>query len=76
MEGVRRVVRGCGYITDPRDDKQCILRTGTKEIEIRYCSCTKSLCNASSYIHSSSAGVILLIMMMTNISVLRIWRVA
>ncbi|XP_028143040.1 uncharacterized protein LOC114336851 [Diabrotica virgifera virgifera] len=47
VEGKTRVIRGCGYIKDSHDDKQCFRRTGTKNVEVIHCSCTKSLCNAA-----------------------------
>lgn len=46
--GIERVVRGCGYITDDRDDKQCLKRSGTFEVNAIYCACTTDLCNTSS----------------------------
>ena len=30
--GIVRVVRGCGYITDDRDDKDCMKRSGTHDV--------------------------------------------
>lgn len=46
--GIERVVRGCGYITDDRDDKSCMKRSGTHDVQALYCACTTDLCNASS----------------------------
>lgn len=46
--GVVRVVRGCGYITDDRDDKDCMKRSGTHDVHALYCACTSDLCNKSS----------------------------
>ncbi|CAH1101157.1 unnamed protein product [Psylliodes chrysocephalus] len=45
VQGKTRVIRTCGYIQDKHDDKNCFRRTGTKDVEIFYCSCTRSLCN-------------------------------
>lgn len=41
------MVRGCGYITDDRDDKACVKRSGTHDVQALYCSCTADLCNSS-----------------------------
>jgi Sleepless protein len=46
--GVVRVVRGCGYVTDDRDDKECMKRSGTHDVFAWYCACTSDLCNKSS----------------------------
>ncbi|KZC07065.1 hypothetical protein WN55_08950, partial [Dufourea novaeangliae] len=45
--GKIRVVRGCGYITDERDNAECLLRTGTHDVQARYCSCNDNLCNSA-----------------------------
>ncbi|CAG9763315.1 unnamed protein product [Ceutorhynchus assimilis] len=45
VEGYKRVIRECGYIQDKRDDKDCVRRTGTINVEVHYCACTGSLCN-------------------------------
>lgn len=45
--GVVRVVRGCGYLTDDRDDKACMKRSGTHDVQALYCACTSDLCNTS-----------------------------
>ncbi|CAH0546594.1 unnamed protein product [Brassicogethes aeneus] len=45
IQGKLRIVRGCGYLRDERDDKECVARSGTKDIQIKYCACTGSLCN-------------------------------
>ncbi|XP_050315119.1 uncharacterized protein LOC126749472 [Anthonomus grandis grandis] len=45
IEGRTRIIRECGFMQDKRDDKECIRRSGTKNVESIYCSCTKSLCN-------------------------------
>ncbi|XP_044269558.1 uncharacterized protein LOC123014480 [Tribolium madens] len=57
VQGHIRVIRGCGYILDDRDDKECLLRTGTKDVHVKYCSCTRSLCNTGSF-HSSTSRII------------------
>jgi hypothetical protein len=43
--GKTRVVRGCGYLTDDRDDKECVKRSGTHDVFAVYCACTTDLCN-------------------------------
>jgi hypothetical protein len=45
--GKVRVVRGCGYITDERDDGICMKRSGTHDVFALYCACTTDLCNSS-----------------------------
>ncbi|CAD6226890.1 GSCOCG00005964001-RA-CDS [Cotesia congregata] len=47
--GKVRVVRGCGFITDVKDDADCVRRTGTHDVMAYYCSCTTDLCNSSNY---------------------------
>lgn len=61
--GVVRVVRGCGYITDERDDKQCMKRSGTHDVHALYCACTSDLCNASNQLfHQQQITYAVLIM--------------
>ncbi|XP_037950699.1 uncharacterized protein LOC119681592 [Teleopsis dalmanni] len=43
--GKVRVVRGCGYIPDERDDGECMKRLGTHDVQAIYCACTTDLCN-------------------------------
>ncbi|KAI4494755.1 hypothetical protein M0804_000956 [Polistes exclamans] len=45
--GKDRVVRGCGYITDQKDNGECLLRTGTHDVRAHYCACTGDLCNSA-----------------------------
>lgn len=45
--GQERIVRGCGYITDERENTECLLRTGTHDVRAVYCSCTGDLCNSA-----------------------------
>ena len=45
--GEERIVRGCGYITDARDNKECLKRSGTHDVHALYCACSTDLCNAS-----------------------------
>ncbi|KAK1119773.1 hypothetical protein K0M31_013187 [Melipona bicolor] len=45
--GKIRVVRGCGYITDKRDDAECLIRSGTHDVHAVYCACTGDLCNSA-----------------------------
>lgn len=53
-----RVIRGCGYIPDKYDDKDCAKRTGTHEIDAWYCSCTKSLCNTGHLVKDPSLKIV------------------
>ncbi|XP_012269177.1 uncharacterized protein LOC105693673 [Athalia rosae] len=45
--GKTRVVRGCGFLTDSRDDGDCVQRSGTHDVLAWYCACTTDLCNAA-----------------------------
>ncbi|KAF2878939.1 hypothetical protein ILUMI_27212 [Ignelater luminosus] len=45
VQGKTRVIRGCGYIPDKRHGNECVKRTGTHEVHVTYCACTKSYCN-------------------------------
>lgn len=47
VSGKTRVIRACGYITSDRDDRECAKRSGTHDVQMRYCSCTGNLCNNS-----------------------------
>uniref|UniRef100_A0A1Y1K3I9 Uncharacterized protein n=1 Tax=Photinus pyralis TaxID=7054 RepID=A0A1Y1K3I9_PHOPY len=47
VDGKTRVVRGCGYIPDRRDDKECVKRSGTHNVQVTYCACKKSFCNGA-----------------------------
>ncbi|XP_015515246.1 uncharacterized protein LOC107220945 isoform X1 [Neodiprion lecontei] len=58
--GKIRVVRGCGFIKDPRDDKDCVGRSGTHDVHTTFCSCTTDLCNAATTpLANSPASLIL-----------------
>jgi hypothetical protein len=52
-----RVTRGCGYIKDHRDDKECQKRSGTHDVFAVYCACTTDLCNGSGRLHDSLSTV-------------------
>lgn len=45
--GKIRVIRGCGYIRDPKDDKECVKRSGTHDVQAIYCACTTDRCNGA-----------------------------
>lgn len=48
VNGKIRVIRACGYYTDDRDDKECLKRSGTHEVQVKYCACTTDFCNTGS----------------------------
>lgn len=50
--GKERVVRGCGYVTHEADDKICLRRAGTHDVQVLYCSCTGNNCNSSNKLYS------------------------
>lgn len=56
--GKIRVVRDCGYIHSEFDDKGCVKRTGTFEVQNRFCSCTDDLCNAAPTVHQSTIFIV------------------
>ncbi|KAG5897977.1 hypothetical protein JTB14_013551 [Gonioctena quinquepunctata] len=58
VEGKLRVIRGCGYLRDEHDDKRCYRRTGTANVEVFYCACTKSLCNTANPIQSYNSVIL------------------
>ncbi|KAK9876861.1 hypothetical protein WA026_015094 [Henosepilachna vigintioctopunctata] len=60
VNGKVRIIRACGYITSDRDDQECVRKTGTHEVQIKYCSCTGSLCNGS-LMHRLSSNVLILL---------------
>jgi hypothetical protein len=70
VEGTVRVIRGCGYIRDPRDDKECTRRSGTHDVILLYCACSKDLCNSG---NSINVGIFVVIgsMLMSLIPWLR-----
>ncbi|XP_044755916.1 uncharacterized protein LOC123314653 [Coccinella septempunctata] len=65
VNGKTRVIRSCGYIVSDRDDRECAKRSGTHDVQLRYCSCTGSLCN-----HSYKLGPSSLIILFSAIALL------
>uniref|UniRef100_A0A8D9EIF0 Protein sleepless n=1 Tax=Cacopsylla melanoneura TaxID=428564 RepID=A0A8D9EIF0_9HEMI len=41
----RRVIRGCGYITEDRTE--CYRRSGTFDVDSTFCACKDDICNGS-----------------------------
>lgn len=62
VEGKTRVIRGCGWIrnTGYTKDRQCYMRTGTKEVLVYHCSCNTDGCNTASRSTVSIATMLLL----------------
>lgn len=57
--GKIRIVRGCGYIPDERDDHECNKRLGTHDVQAIYCACTTDLCNhAQSLLNSNNYSLL------------------
>ncbi|XP_065160945.1 UPAR/Ly6 domain-containing protein crok-like [Atheta coriaria] len=54
VQGKIRVIRGCGYLRNERDDGECMKRSGTHDVQLRYCSCSKNLCNSAEHTTISS----------------------
>ncbi|XP_031634848.1 uncharacterized protein LOC116348117 [Contarinia nasturtii] len=46
--GKIRVVRDCGYLVSDNDNKGCLKKSGTFEVQNYFCSCTNDLCNTAS----------------------------
>ncbi|XP_050476007.1 uncharacterized protein LOC126866455 [Bombus huntii] len=57
VNGVWRYFRSCAYMGEPGiegDERFCLMRTGTYNIFMEYCTCnSKDGCNAASYNHKS-----------------------
>lgn len=51
----KRVIRGCGYITEERDD--CYRRTGTFDVDSTYCACKSDICNGSPSLDQSGTSL-------------------
>lgn len=56
--GKIRVVRDCGYITSDDDNKGCVRKTGTYEVQNFFCSCTDDLCNTASTLQWTSLWIV------------------
>lgn len=69
--GHTRVIRSCGYITDENDDKRCVRRSGTHEVTLHYCSCTRSLCNAATNTKVSLNTAIISLLLLLSLLSLR-----
>ncbi|XP_019871862.1 uncharacterized protein LOC109600192 [Aethina tumida] len=63
VHGVWKYIRSCAYLGEPGiqgDERFCLMRTGTYNIFMEYCTCnTKDGCNTSSNIHISYKLVIM-----------------
>lgn len=57
--GKVRVYRGCGYLKEERDDKECVKRSGTHDVFAVYCACTTDLCNGAVPVHSATTITLL-----------------
>ncbi|XP_017766237.1 PREDICTED: uncharacterized protein LOC108555202 [Eufriesea mexicana] len=57
VSGVWRYFRSCAYMGEPGidgDERFCLMRTGTYNIFMEYCTCnSKDGCNTASYNHGS-----------------------
>ncbi|XP_018578082.1 uncharacterized protein LOC108916338 [Anoplophora glabripennis] len=58
VNGVWKYIRSCAYLGEPGikgDERFCLMRTGTYNIFMEYCTCnTKDGCNISSHLKSSN----------------------
>ncbi|KAL0275175.1 UNVERIFIED_CONTAM: hypothetical protein PYX00_003118 [Menopon gallinae] len=68
VNGEWRYFRSCAYLGEPgiqNDERFCLMRTGTYNIFMEYCTCnSKDGCNAASPISKSSAAFLLPIVAM------------
>ncbi|KAH0568530.1 uncharacterized protein LOC123263805 [Cotesia glomerata] len=57
VNGVWKYIRSCAYLGEPGiggDERFCLMRTGSYNIFMEYCTCnSKDGCNAGTSIHSS-----------------------
>lgn len=71
VNGEWRYFRSCAYMGEPGiagDERFCLMRTGTYNIFMEYCTCnSKDGCNSGSYQYGS--WLLLMIMFMTSIVV-------
>lgn len=42
-----KLFENISYLTDSRDDKECVKRSGTHDVFAWYCACTTDLCNTA-----------------------------
>lgn len=58
VHGVWKYIRSCAYLGEPGiqgDERFCLMRTGTYNIFMEYCTCnSKDGCNISSHLKASS----------------------
>lgn len=63
VNGVWRYFRSCAYMGEPGiagDERFCLMRTGTYNIFMEYCTCnSKDGCNTASFNHGSLLGLVL-----------------
>jgi len=56
IHGKTRIIRGCGWLPNPRtmQDRACFTRTGTHEIMVEHCVCYSDRCNSAPQLYSLS----------------------
>lgn len=65
--GKIRIVRDCGYIEDSNTDKECLKRSGTHDVQVHYCSCSKSLCNGGQHVRGTPQLAALFVAMLATV---------
>ncbi|XP_077299781.1 crooked [Arctopsyche grandis] len=79
VNGEWRYIRSCAYMGEPGlggDERFCIMRTGTYNIFLEYCTCnSKDGCNSAISHKSHSAITILLIALATFMSAIFMFKV-
>lgn len=55
------------YLTDPRDDKECVKRSGTHDVFALYCACTTDLCNTAPNLNFNKLISAIMILVLTLI---------
>ncbi|KAK4872470.1 hypothetical protein RN001_014499 [Aquatica leii] len=57
VDGKIRVIRGCGYLPEKREDNECTKRLGTHNVQVTYCACKKSFCNGAHSVTNPSISL-------------------
>ncbi|KAJ8960088.1 hypothetical protein NQ314_006123 [Rhamnusium bicolor] len=75
VNGVWKYIRSCAYLGEPGiqdDERFCLMRTGTYNIFMEYCTCnTKDGCNTSSSLRISK---ILILSSIVGLVILKVMR--
>lgn len=71
VNGVWKYIRSCAYLGEPGiagDERFCLMRTGTYNIFMEYCTCnSKDGCNGASALTFSSLLILPLVFLLRNV---------